>query len=425
MTDIGTIGSTHFFVYAAMNPVVGFLADRLGPRVVIGSSSILACGGIFLSSFASSFSTMVICRAVLAMGGSGSYVPTMRLAASWAAPEHFAFLTSILISSAGIGGVLAGAPWRAMVDSVGWRVTYRICAVVTGLCGAAMLIFGRDTPEDMGLVCPWKTETATDNADKDADSGDDQLQEARQTEAVEEVVPDSASEPDMVDMEDPVGEKPSPAQPRTLVQLLKSSQIWLVFAIFVLVSSPALAFKSVIAARILIDGADWTDQQAGFALSFQSISSILVPPIAAAWAAKWSRKNVLLCSPPLTALVLFLMMAFIRVETPHAIIYCLYFLFNAFGPGLVTLCYSYIKEAFHDCPATAIGISNLGPSCGASLNSQLMPWIVAKTSVCADGFVGECRSREGYSNALLSSAVGVLLGLPAVILLPRITKKGK
>jgi len=73
-TALGFMSSMYFYLYAFEQPLVGYLSDRIGPRMVIGYWSIAAAAGCFLFAIAPSIGWASVARALIGIGVGGVYV---------------------------------------------------------------------------------------------------------------------------------------------------------------------------------------------------------------------------------------------------------------------------------------------------------------------------------------------------------------
>lgn len=74
-TALGAMASMYFYFYALEQPVVGFLADVLGPRRVVGMWSTGAAAGCVLFALAPSLGWASVGRGLIGLGVGGCLCP--------------------------------------------------------------------------------------------------------------------------------------------------------------------------------------------------------------------------------------------------------------------------------------------------------------------------------------------------------------
>ncbi|MDT8272274.1 MAG: MFS transporter [Desulfomonilia bacterium] len=147
---LGIIASSYFYLYAAMQPVVGFLADTKGPRRVMTVLFFVSAAGSLIFGLAPNALTAVVGRALIGAGLAGIFISALKVFSRWYPAGQFASLTGVMVMIGGLGGLAASAPLAYMVVHLGWRGSF----VAIGIFSAAMAfltwIVVRDSPEEKG-----------------------------------------------------------------------------------------------------------------------------------------------------------------------------------------------------------------------------------------------------------------------------------
>ena len=138
-------------VQACLTIVMGWLTDRLGPRVVITVfGSTLGISYLLLSRITELWQFQVF-FALGAVGSATATIPVMATIARWFVKKR-AFMTSIVQSGGGLGGFVF-APFSAwLAVTYGWRTSYAILGVIAL---AAIVISGlliRRDPREVGWL---------------------------------------------------------------------------------------------------------------------------------------------------------------------------------------------------------------------------------------------------------------------------------
>jgi MFS family permease len=153
-TSLSIVASISLFLYGAMGPVVGWLADRWGPRGVLAAASVLLGAGTLGTAFVVSLWQLYLTAGFLTALGAGGVA--MSVAASLAA-RWFDARRGLVLGIAGGGmaaGQLAVVP-AAMTLTVtwGWRWTFLLLGagfLIVILPLALLLI--RNDPRELGLA---------------------------------------------------------------------------------------------------------------------------------------------------------------------------------------------------------------------------------------------------------------------------------
>ena len=151
---LSVVASLSLFLYGAMGPIVGRLADRWGPRgVLAGAVVLLGAGTIGSAAIANLWQLYLTAGIITALGAGGA---AMSVAASLAA-RWFDTRRGLVLGIAG-GGMAAGQLLiipllMTLTLTWGWRTSYLVLGI-----GFLLLILPitfaliRNDPQDMGLI---------------------------------------------------------------------------------------------------------------------------------------------------------------------------------------------------------------------------------------------------------------------------------
>jgi MFS family permease len=146
--------SVFVLVVGAMGIVVGRLADRLGPGLVLaGGTAILTAGLVASSRITELWQFYLFFGVIAGIGTAASgWVPAVTMLSRWFSMRLGA---ASGISSSGIGvGILIMVPLiQWLITETGWRTAYLILAAVVfiGVFPTALLLM-RGRPEELGLL---------------------------------------------------------------------------------------------------------------------------------------------------------------------------------------------------------------------------------------------------------------------------------
>lgn len=145
-TALGLMSSMYFYIYALNQPIVGYLADRIGPRRVIAYWTMTAAAGCFIFGMAPSMGWATLGRALIGFGVGGVYVPTVKALSQWFREKEFATMVGLLMSVGNFGAVVATTPLAWAAGTWGWRPTFFLIGGISLVMAILMLTVTRDSP---------------------------------------------------------------------------------------------------------------------------------------------------------------------------------------------------------------------------------------------------------------------------------------
>jgi len=149
--EISLVFSIAGALYFSLGLVTGAIADRFGPRLVVGGGMALVALGIFAASRAETLWQVFAGYGLgVGIGVGAAYVPSVAALQRWFNRKR-GLATGIAVSGIGVG-TLAGPPLaKLLIDSVGWRGAWAWLAAIA--LGAALFaaITLRRSPESYGL----------------------------------------------------------------------------------------------------------------------------------------------------------------------------------------------------------------------------------------------------------------------------------
>jgi sugar phosphate permease len=143
-TTLGLMSSMYFYAYALEQPLVGYLADRLGPRRVVGFWSLVATLGCILFGLAPSITWAAIGRGLIGFGVGGVYVPALKAFSQWFRQKEFTTMTGLLMAIGNTGAIVATTPLALSSKAFGWRMSFFLIAAITLSLALVVLLFTRD-----------------------------------------------------------------------------------------------------------------------------------------------------------------------------------------------------------------------------------------------------------------------------------------
>ncbi len=154
--DLGLISAAFFYAFAVMQIPVGLYIDRVGPRVLMTTLSLLSVAGAVVFAYGESTAALVAGRLFLGLGMACNLMGPLKLITTWFSPRYFATLSTIFFSVGTAGNIAAATPLVWLTEFLGWRTTFFFFAIVNLVIAILFFIIARDRPQGMLEVHPAK-----------------------------------------------------------------------------------------------------------------------------------------------------------------------------------------------------------------------------------------------------------------------------
>jgi MFS family permease len=154
-----------------VGPIAGALAEKFGPRLVVGGGVFLSAAGLLGAAFAKSYVPLAFCYGMAIGVGSGSiYVPLLGLIQRWFYSSR-GLASGIATAGVGVGTLTFPILSTSVADTFGWRALYcgfaGVCLAI-GLLAVSVLVAD---PKNRGLRPDGVLEGATAFASETTISG--------------------------------------------------------------------------------------------------------------------------------------------------------------------------------------------------------------------------------------------------------------
>ncbi len=148
---VSLVFSLAAFLYFALGAISGPLADRLGPRPVIGFGLAAVAAGMIAASFADSLLTVLIAYSIgMGVGVGFSYVPAIGTVQHWFIAKR-GQASGLAVMGIGLGTVVMPPVAAWLIDSLTWRQAYLLLGIGAAILGALAVVALRPNPASMGL----------------------------------------------------------------------------------------------------------------------------------------------------------------------------------------------------------------------------------------------------------------------------------
>jgi predicted MFS family arabinose efflux permease len=144
--QMGHISSFFFYAFALSQIPNGIFLDVFGSRIVMITINLIAVIGAFIFSSSDSFFVVLIGRVLLGIGMSCNFMGVLKLIASWFPAKMFATLSGVFLCVSTLGSIFAATPLAYLSNSIGWRLSFVIIAMINVLFIVLLLSFVRNNP---------------------------------------------------------------------------------------------------------------------------------------------------------------------------------------------------------------------------------------------------------------------------------------
>ncbi len=177
--QLGFIGTSNFAGYLFAVVVTPFLIRRFKHRATISAGLLLISLCMFVISRSSSFAMILILFTLVGVGSGLSNVSMMVLLPHWFHSQQRGKAAGIVCGGSGLGIIISGFLIPYLNRSLGldgWRSGWLIFSGISLAVAAAVALFLRNTPAEMGLEPMGKVApVATDRFKPRDDSGNGRL----------------------------------------------------------------------------------------------------------------------------------------------------------------------------------------------------------------------------------------------------------
>jgi predicted MFS family arabinose efflux permease len=144
--DLGLANAAFFLSLMIMQIPIGMLFDRFGPRTIVSALTALAVLGALLHAIAASQTAFILARLLVGLGCAGSFMAAVVLCSRWYAGARFATMLSRVFALSNLGYLLAGTPWAALAELLGWRGAFAASAAAVAIAGYCFFALVQDGP---------------------------------------------------------------------------------------------------------------------------------------------------------------------------------------------------------------------------------------------------------------------------------------
>ena len=156
---LGLLSASFFYAFALTQIPIGILLDKLGPRSIMTTLSLIGVLGAIIFSWSDSLSFGLAGRILLGAGMACNLMGSYKLLTLWFGPQVFATLAGILVAIGTVGNMVATTPLVFLVENMGWRHSYQLIAAVNLLLTFLFFVVVRDKPRQNPVKSQAPAET--------------------------------------------------------------------------------------------------------------------------------------------------------------------------------------------------------------------------------------------------------------------------
>ena len=145
---LGSANGAFFLALVLVQVPVGLALDSLGPRRTVAWLVPLALLGALGQALAPDAGWFLAARFLLGLGCAASFMSSVVLCSRWYGGAALTQALSKVFALSQLGILLAGAPFAAAAEWLGWRGAYALGGVATLALGGLWLAWVRDDPPD-------------------------------------------------------------------------------------------------------------------------------------------------------------------------------------------------------------------------------------------------------------------------------------
>lgn len=146
---LGLMSASFFYAFAITQIPISLLLDKVGPRRLMTSLTLLGILGAVIFSLAGSLSLGLLGRILLGVGMACNLMGTFKLLTQWFEPFIFATLTGLVLAIGTFGNIMAATPLVLLVEQIGWRHSFQLIAAINLVLVLTLYLVVRDKPSDI------------------------------------------------------------------------------------------------------------------------------------------------------------------------------------------------------------------------------------------------------------------------------------
>lgn len=128
---VGGLVSAMFFATIAAQVPFGFALDRVGPRIVLSICILIIAFGTIIFAIADRYDALLVSRILIGVGLAAMGAATHVIIAQNFSAKDFGYISGLVVTLGGIGGLLGTYPLAFALDRLTWITVFGFAALVT------------------------------------------------------------------------------------------------------------------------------------------------------------------------------------------------------------------------------------------------------------------------------------------------------
>ncbi|HEV8208999.1 MAG TPA: MFS transporter [Vicinamibacterales bacterium] len=150
LTDVqlGVVGASFMWVYAAAAPLAGIAGDRFARKTIVVSGLIFWSLVTVATAVSTQYSHLVVCRALEGLGEAFYFPASMSMLSDYHGAATRSRAMSIHQSSVYAGTIAGGTAAGVMGQAFGWRSSFYLFGILGAALGLVLIVCLREPPRD-------------------------------------------------------------------------------------------------------------------------------------------------------------------------------------------------------------------------------------------------------------------------------------
>lgn len=149
-TQVGTISGAMLMCYGIGQSINGNLGDKFGARTMVTMGGIISCVLNWITSFGTSFHTILFPWSANGFAQSMGWAPGSRMLSNWWSHSERGKAFGLYVASAASSSVLIFALGILVVTYLPWRWVFRLPVLLLAIASIVFYIVARNHPQDLG-----------------------------------------------------------------------------------------------------------------------------------------------------------------------------------------------------------------------------------------------------------------------------------
>ncbi len=139
-TMLGVMSSFYYLAYVPLQIPCGLIVDRIGPKLVIGLSSLLCVIGCILFTSSSDMIVAQGGRFLMGMGSACAYMSCAKIGSFFKNPSMFAIISGVTMFMGTLGGSFGGKPFAMLAHHTSWVHALHVLSFAGLIIGMISLV---------------------------------------------------------------------------------------------------------------------------------------------------------------------------------------------------------------------------------------------------------------------------------------------